>query len=107
MTNEKIITNIEKYIDTLSKDEKSCYRQALANAEEQHRTVKDCYGRYSEPVFELVEIVQELKKEMKGKAIKAMKVLQKIKGFFYGVIALTIPSIILMLPFVIWVLMNR
>lgn len=36
-----------------------------------------------------------------------MKVLQKIKGFFYGVIALTIPSIILMLPFVIWVLMNR
>ena len=68
MTNEKIIANIERYISTVSKEQQQHFEQALEIAEKEHKPVKKYFSAVSEPIFELAEIVQELKREIKEKA---------------------------------------
>ena len=70
MNNEKIIANIERYISTVSKEQQQHFEQALEIAEKEHKPVKECFLAISEPIFELAEIVQELKQEMKENAQK-------------------------------------
>lgn len=70
MKTEKIIANIEKYVNTLNAGGKNDYMQALKTAEERHQPVKECYKNFPDPILELVEIVQELKQELKEKALK-------------------------------------
>lgn len=70
MTNEKIIANIERYISTVSKEQQQHFIQGLEMAEKEHKPVKECFSAVSEPIFELAEIVQELKREIKEKAQK-------------------------------------
>ena len=70
MTNEKIIANIERYISTVSKEQQQHFEQALEIAEKEHKPVKKYFSAVSEPIFELAEIVQELKREIKEKAQK-------------------------------------
>lgn len=71
MNKEKIIANIESYVKTLREKEQIYYFSGLENAGE--TPIKKAYQNTPEPIFELAEIVQELKREIKEQAQKEAK----------------------------------
>jgi hypothetical protein len=83
MTPEKIIANIENYIATLTPTEQTMYKECLEVAESSYKLAKeipfivDKYPKDSilkyNPVLELVEITQELKRDIKEKMQKSTK----------------------------------
>lgn len=97
MKKEQIIANIERYVSTLSEADRKTFANALAAAGS--TPVKQIYSPL--PLFELAEVVQELKRELKEQAqketrgnsfVKRSKLLTKLlatneredlqKGFF-------------------------
>lgn len=71
MNKEKIIANIERYVKTLREKEQIYYFSGLENAG--NTPIKEAYKNTPEPIFELAEIVQELKREIKEQAQKEAK----------------------------------
>ena len=71
MNKENIIANIERYVKTLREKEQIYYFSGLENAGD--TPIKQAYKNTPEPIFELAEIVQELKKELKDQALKETK----------------------------------
>lgn len=69
MNKETIIAGIEKYVDTLTENEKATYKRALSEFTlADNKDAKEIY-----PIFELVCIVQELQREIKEQAQKEAK----------------------------------
>ena len=78
MTPEKIIANIENYISTLTPAEQELCETCLNVAESSCTNVKDIPSIKDSilkhhPVLELVEIIQELKRDIKEKMQKSTK----------------------------------
>lgn len=71
MKKEKIIANIESYVKTLREKEQLYYYSSLENAGD--APIKKAFPNVGEPIFELAEIVQELKREIKEQAQKETK----------------------------------
>lgn len=65
MTSEKIIANIERYVNGLSNEERQMYENALTHTEAENRELKEIFS-----IIGLAEIVQTLKREMREKALK-------------------------------------
>lgn len=70
MKNEKIIANIEKYVATLDREKQKDFSYILATAESERKAAKTVFKALNSPLLELVEIVQELKEEMKQAELK-------------------------------------
>ena len=68
MNKEKIIANIERYIGTVSNEEKEMYIGGFKYTAEENKKAKEIY-----PILELVEIVQVLQRELKEQAQKETK----------------------------------
>lgn len=73
MNKEKIIANIETYINTLNEEEQKCFKTVLDVSEKEHKKVKKVYKDLFSPILELAEIVQELRQEIKEQAQKDTK----------------------------------
>ncbi len=70
MKKEQIIANIERYVNTLNEADRNKFTTALETAGKTQVPIKQVYPHINEPIFELAEIVQELKKELKEQAQK-------------------------------------